>query len=259
MIEAHGLIKQYGEKTAAATVLKRHATRKHTTVVCPNRRGRPLGLSGSGPGHRPGPGRSPGRVDISAGHPRRDAGQRDVEQPPAVTGERGGGRRGRDDAGHRVGDRVGTEPRLAVLPRHQSPGDRRIVAEPDTIAARAGATVGGDRRPHLRSAVIDEVPCVDTELFQGPRARPFDDDIGGRQQLAELLNTARRPKVDRDAAVAGVEQVVEPRRTAPGPVGTVHALDLDDPGPLEPKQMGAQRPGPQRRQVDDQWLRRLLP
>ena len=58
-------------------------------------------------------------------------------------------------------------------------------------------------------------------------------------------------EVERDAALAGVEQIVEAARAAARAVGTVTALDPDHIGAQRVEQMRAQRPRPQAAQIDD--------
>src|SRR5207244_3568222 len=58
-------------------------------------------------------------------------------------------------------------------------------------------------------------------------------------------------EVEGDALVAGVEQIEErawPRARAVDPAGGLH---LDDAAARQPQQVRAQRPRPQRREVDD--------
>ena len=59
-------------------------------------------------------------------------------------------------------------------------------------------------------------------------------------------------RVENDAAVPGVQQVVEPGVPAPGAVRPPRRLHLHHPRPGQPEQVRAQRPGPQRTEVGHQ-------
>ncbi len=155
--------------------------------------------------------------------------------------------------GHRVGDRVGEEHRRPVRPdRDQAGGGRSVVTEGHPLAPRAGPAVSGDAHPRQRRVPGEQLGRVDTELGQRPRSGRLDHHVGPADQPDERRPAVGRVQVQRDAVVAGVQQVEEHRRPGPRPVRTPGALDLHDAGPGEPQQVRAQGAGPQRRQVDDE-------
>ncbi len=159
----------------------------------------------------------------------------------------------RVQAGHRVCDGVGEEHRRPVRPdRDQAGGGRGVVTEGHPLAPRAGPAVSGDAHPGQRRMPGEQLGRVDTELGQRPRSGRLDHHVGPADQPDEGRPALGRVQVQRDAVVAGMQQVEEHLRPGPRPVRTPDALDLHDAGPGEPQQMRAQGAGPQRRQVDDE-------
>ena len=185
---------------------------------------------------RPRPG--PGRRRAASGRPR-----------PArrVTAACGG------DAGERVGDGVGQEARARLVPGHEPARRGGVVAEGDPLAARLTA-VAGDRHPHLRPGASRAAPRRRCPTGAGPgvgspRSRRRPRRAGAGSWARPWLDGRSRAT----DAFPRFSRVEEARVVAPGPVGATVGLHLDHPGPVERQEVAAQRAGPQRAEVDDQW------
>ena len=148
----------------------------------------------------------------------------DIDEPPAFVALEVLEARGcRNHARERVGDRVGTEARAAGVVHDEPSGDRGIVTEGHSSCCFAGAAVASDRDPDAWSVcVAHQLARDDTELFESPRSRGLDDDIGGGEKPAERVAAIVGPDVDGNALLASVQLIEERRRPAARRVGTVH-------------------------------------
>jgi hypothetical protein len=156
---------------------------------------------------------------VHAGDVGGDPRHRDVEHPAAPALDGGDRLGGGGHARQRIGDGVGHEAGALLVPRHQSPGHRRVVAEPGALASGAPAAVGGDRHPDDR-AVGGEGVGVDPELLERSRARALDHDVSGGDELVQHAEVAAVGEVEGDGLVPLVHPVVEAVRTQAGAVGT---------------------------------------
>ena len=95
----------------------------------------------------------------------------------------------------------------------------------------------------------------DAALFERPWARALDDHVGGGEEAAQDLPAVLLGEVQGDALLAAVDHVEEPPQAAPAAVRPRGRLDLHHPGPRQAQEVPAQRPRPQRRQVDHRHVR----
>ena len=181
---------------------------------------------------------------------RGDGGHRDVHQSVATVGQRRERRGGGDQSAGRVGERIPAEQQAGGVAEHRAAGRRGIVAERDPAVVWRGAAVAGQRHPQPRPA--GEHP-VRRQTHGGERPGParLDDDVGRGDEVAQPALAIRIAEVEPDGALSCVHQVEEGPGTEPGAVGPHRGLDLDHRRTGVGEHTRAQRPRPQRRQVDD--------
>ncbi len=104
-----------------------------------------------------------------------------------------------------------------------------------------------DRHPHLWPVPNDR-PGVDAELFEGPRSRTFDHDIGRFDQLAQSSATRVRRPVERHEVGTGVQSIEELGVSATT-IRPADALDLGHLCPEPVEELSGERARPERSQV----------
>ena len=175
---------------------------------------------------------------------------RDVEKLAARAEQRGGDRGGGVRAGQRVGDRVADRVRDVVAVGDQPGRGGHVVAVAGPLRVLAGPAVPGQAGPDGPGRHV--LLRVEAQLPQGPGPGRFEDHVGPGEQAAQGREVVRRAEVERHREVPGVQQVEERRGARPGPVRPGPALHLHHRRAGQAEQVRAQRPGPQRGQVDDQ-------
>src|SRR6187431_3703374 len=172
----------------------------------------------------------------------------------AVSAAPPGGERG-VHAGHRIADRVATEDRFAGrVPHHcrETRGHPGVVAERDPVALGRGAPVPGQTDPGERASVRAEFRRVDAELLERPWPRGLDDDIRPCEQPSKLIAPAHRVEIEHEGRLASVQEIEERLVARARAILSPRAFDLHDPCTQQSKQLRAERPGPERREIHDQ-------
>ena len=174
----------------------------------------------------------------------------------ATDRRRAGGRRRRR---RRAARWPGRRPRrrrtagAAAVRRHEPTGDGGVVAEAGAHVVGRAAAVGGDRQPHAWPARPATAPGVDAELGEGARPRSTRSPRRRRRRArrGRRCPTVRRDRASTDAlpALSRSKNAGRPAagRRRGGAVDSTLTTSIAGLG----EQLPAQRPGPQRRQVDD--------
>ena len=168
---------------------------------------------------------------------------RTVEQPTLVALPGCQGRHGGVQSGEGIRDRIAAARRgkrsvdgTSIVLRGRVEEARRrcgVVSERDPTRFGFVSTVAGDAHPgHVRS-VSDPLFCDDSKL--GERARPctLNHDVDPFEELFETGATSDAIEVERDALLARIQEIIEPRRSSPCAIGSSKAFKFDHSGARE--------------------------
>ena len=156
----------------------------------------------------------------------------------------------------RIGDRVATEKRRALpAPVAAARPAAAAASSPNATqpASRLAAPVARDAHPAETGNGRDQRLGVESELGERSGSRALDDDVGTLDEGAQLARAPprRRSRARRSACPRSADRRT-PARPRRAPSGRARLSTFTTRAPARAQQLCAERPRPQRREIDDE-------